>query len=60
MDMNTLLLLMMASGFLLVSVVLSFKFIFDIWLEYIQVKTGIQVIQTAMEEQDDQEEDPPY
>lgn len=55
--MNDLVLLIMALAFLIVSLVFAGKLLLEAYLEYIQVREGIEVIRTSMEEALLEEED---
>lgn len=55
--MNDLVLLIMALAFLIVSLVFAGKLLLEAYLEYIQVREGIEVIRLSMEEALLEEED---
>jgi len=51
MTFDTLLLLIVALGFVLVSLALAFKFFIEAYLDYVQVKMGITVVTSKMLEE---------
>ena len=46
-----------ASCFLVVSVALTIKIIFDAWLEYLQVKEGIAIVRNQRELMEEEQDD---
>lgn len=57
MSLETFFLIVCTFSFLVVSVALAGKFVVEAYLEYIQVKTGIFVMQQMLEEEEQVEDD---
>jgi hypothetical protein len=57
MSLETFFLIVCTFSFLVVSVALAGKFVVEAYLEYIQVKTGIYVMQQMLEEEEQVEDD---
>lgn len=61
MELNTFFLIICTFGFFVVSIALAGKFVMDAYLDYLQVKEGIEVLRHSelreMMENDDEEDD---